>query len=223
MRYNKQERIWTWTQAEYRRKESTDGKVSRREWEAEINKREVEREGMYSQWRYKWPNGPVADISRRKRRETSICSELKREVTVHGIGTLNIGDLSKETALQEESLQPLRGCFQVIWAFVASFSTAGNIPSLKSWHQMENPWFTLQKERSAHLSVTSINEQLWSIWAAAMWQHSRLFFSILKQDPSEWPLFCQFSRHAVWYVYCLGSCRRQNAEWGQVGSQAHCG
>ena len=157
MCYIKWERIWTLTQAEYRRKASTDGKVSRREWEAEINKREVEREGVHSQWRYRWLSGPVADISRRKRRETNISSELKREVTVHGIGTLNLGDISKETALQEESLQLLRGCFQVIWAFVASLSTAGNIPSLTSWRQKENPWFTSQKQHSVHLSVTSIN------------------------------------------------------------------
>lgn len=62
MCYIKGERIWVLTQAEYRRK------ASRREWEAEINKREVERESVYSQWKYWWLNGPTADISRRKRR-----------------------------------------------------------------------------------------------------------------------------------------------------------
>lgn len=112
-----------------------------RESEKQINKREVERECVYSLWRYRWFNGSVIDIIRKKRREMNISSELKREKIAHGTGTLNLGDLSKETALQEKSLQVLRGCFQVIWALVASFSTAGNTPSLTTWSWKENPWF----------------------------------------------------------------------------------
>lgn len=66
------------------------------------------------------------------------------------------------------------GCFQVIWAFVTSLSTAGNVPGLTSWRQKENPWLTLQKQLPVQLSVTSINEQFCRIWAAAIWQHSHL-------------------------------------------------
>ena len=52
--------IWTLTQAEYRRKRSTDGRVSRREWEAEINKRSGKERHLFSaevqmtQWTCSW-------------------------------------------------------------------------------------------------------------------------------------------------------------------------
>lgn len=198
-------------QAKYRRK------ASRRKWEAEINKREVEREGMYSQWRYRWLNGPVGDIHRRKRSETNISSDLKRK---RKQGPWALTTFQKKLHFRK-SLQPHRGCFQVIWAFVASLSTAGNVPSLTSWCQKENPWSTLQKQHLVQWQVLVNNSGV-----SELQQYDWVLIyrpSALKRDPYELPLFCRFSRRAVWCVYWLGSCRRQNAESGQVGSQAHCG